>query len=69
MPCTFAGSGRPSCMLTDVASTISFYGIHDLMDVLELIKKNGFSSLEKCRSQRVICYIRVCIMSNLNAML
>lgn len=56
-------------MLTEIASTISFYGINDLKDVLELIKKNGFSSLEKCRSQRVICYIRVCILFKLSALL
>jgi hypothetical protein len=58
------GSGRASCMVTETASTISFYGVNDLKDVLELIKKNGFNSLEKCRSQRVICYIRVCISSD-----
>ena len=46
-------------MLTETASTISFYGVNDLKDVLLLVRRNGCSSLEKCRSQRVMCYIRV----------
>jgi hypothetical protein len=62
MSFTLAGSGRAYCMLTETASTISFYGVNDLKDVLELVKKNGSSSLEKCRPERVICYIRVCIV-------
>lgn len=68
MSCTFAGSGRAYCMLTETASTISFYGVNDLKDVLELIKKNGSSCLEKCRPERVKCYIRVCIKFNLGAL-
>ncbi|PNF38564.1 hypothetical protein B7P43_G04046 [Cryptotermes secundus] len=52
------GSGRAYCMLTETASNISFYGVNDLKDVLELIKKNGSSCLEKCRPERVKCYIR-----------
>jgi len=46
-------------MLTETASTISFYGVNDLKVVLLLVRRNGCSSLEKCRSQSVMCYIRV----------
>ncbi|PSN44979.1 hypothetical protein C0J52_05472 [Blattella germanica] len=50
--------GRSSCMLTEVASTINFYGVNDLKELLRLIKDHGTSSLEKCRTLRVIGYIR-----------
>ena len=46
-------------MLTEVASTINFYGVNDLKDVLKLVKNHGSGSLEKCRNLRVMSYIRV----------
>ncbi|XP_069679500.1 PMS1 protein homolog 1-like isoform X2 [Periplaneta americana] len=52
------GLGKTLCVLTDVASTINFYGINDLKNTLELIKTHGSSSLMKCRSLSVVNYIK-----------
>ncbi|KAJ4451245.1 hypothetical protein ANN_02706 [Periplaneta americana] len=52
------GLGKTFCVLTDIASTINFYGINDLKNTLELIKTHGSSSLMKCRSLSVVNYIK-----------